>query len=116
MVAWPGTLPQTPLYAGYEEKTPDLLVRTEMDTGPAKVRRRATAGVREITWPTVLTTAQVATLETFYITTLAGGSLTFTVAHPRTAVGSTWRFVEPPTYTHVPPGNYRAVLKLELLP
>jgi len=116
MVAWPGTLPQTPLYVGYEENTPDLLVRTGMDTGPDKIRRRATAGVREITWPTILTIAQVATLETFYITTLASGALTFTLNHPRTAVGSTWRFVKAPTYTQVPPGNYRAVLKLEILP
>ena len=69
-----------------------------------------------MTWPTILTTAQVATLETFYITTLNGGADTFTLNHPRTAVSSTWRFVEPPSYTRVPPDHYHANLKLEILP
>ena len=43
-IDWPATLPQEILAEGYEEGLPDVLVRTKMDAGPDKVRRRATAG------------------------------------------------------------------------
>ncbi len=116
MVAWPATLPQTPLIGGYKETVPDLALRTQMDTGPAKVRRRATAGVRPFQWPAILTTAQVATLDTFYVTTLNSGALPFTVNHPRTTVSESWRIVEPPEYVPLSGSLHRVNLKMEILP
>ncbi|QLH37711.1 MAG: hypothetical protein HWD60_00095 [Defluviicoccus sp.] len=41
---WPSSLPQKPLVDGFSETAPNLVVRSPMDVGPAKVRRRATAG------------------------------------------------------------------------
>ena len=40
---WPLTLPQLPLVSGYSESMPSNLIRSETDTGPAKVRRRGNA-------------------------------------------------------------------------
>ncbi len=37
-----------PLAANYQETPPDNLVRTPMDVGPAKLRRRTTANVRQL--------------------------------------------------------------------
>ena len=116
MPTWPASLPQTPLIAGYKEKVPDLVLRTTMDTGPDKTRRRATAGVRPFDWPTILTTAQIATLDTFYVTTLNSGALTFTVNHPRTAVSETWRFIGPPEYIPLSGSLHRVAIKLEIMP
>ena len=116
MAAWPATLPQQLLIAGYEESPPDLALRTAMSVGPAKLRRRATAGVRPIAGEMVMTSAQVATLETFYVTTLVSGTLSFTHSHPRTAVSSTFRFTAAPSYEGLGAGDYRVGLALEITP
>ncbi len=43
---WPPSLPQRPLAQGFSEQAPDTLIRTQMEAGPPKVRRRFTAGIR----------------------------------------------------------------------
>lgn len=37
MPVWPVTLPQDVLIDGYDEKVPEMTLRTQMDAGPAKV-------------------------------------------------------------------------------
>ena len=73
MAAWPSDLPQKPLVQGFSETPPNLLTRSPMDIGPAKVRRRSTAGVTVLQCVFRLTTTQRASLLTFWQTTLAGG-------------------------------------------
>jgi len=114
-ISWPGTLPQTPTTGGYEEAPPDLTIRTEMDAGQAKRRRRFTAGPREFSVSFVLTKAQVATLDTFYVTTLKGGSLSFDWFHPRTGAAGEFAFVGRPNYRESD-GGWEAGMKLEQLP
>ena len=75
MAAWP-TLP-APLINTFKESTPDNLLRSSTDKGPAKIRRRSTAGVRPISFTLHLTPAQVNTLEIFYVTTLVSGAQEF---------------------------------------
>lgn len=116
MASWPITLPPITTPDGYSETTPDVLLRTNMDAGPAKVRRRFTAGVRPITISHVLTAAEVDILDTFVVTTIEGGALTFTMDDPRTQVTKTFRLIEQPTYTGVGGDNYQVSLKLEILP
>lgn len=117
MATWPAGLPQTPDTQGQVEKPADLLLRTQMDAGPAKVRRRYTAGVRPFNCTFFMTKAQVATLETFYVTTLTGGADAFDWAHPRTGVTESWRFVAPPEYRPRGAGlYYDVVCALEQLP
>lgn len=117
MAAWPGTLPQVPLANGFQEVHPELSLRTNMDVGPAKVRRRQTAGVVTMVCPFRLTTAQRATLVTFWQTTLAGGSLTFTWVHPITSAVITCRMVNPPQFAPLSRGMYwGTTMQIEILP
>lgn len=79
---WPLTLPQRPLSSGYSEKPGSNILRTPMDAGPAKMRRRGTRP-DTITCTYLLTAAQIATLETFCETTIQG-TARFGWPHPRT--------------------------------
>ena len=91
---WPDTLPQGWLIDGYQETLPDVVQRTEMDAGPAKSRRRFTCQVTPIKARLLLTDTEKGYLETFFNTTTAGGSLSFTYPHDGSDV---LRFVKSPT-------------------
>ena len=117
MPAWPASLPQLVAVEGYEESPPETALRTEMEAGPAKLRRRFTAGVRPLSVLLDLDAAQVETLDGFFVTDLAGGSLRFDWVHPRTQATVELRFLRPPVYR--PLGSdaaWRAALHLEILP
>lgn len=114
---WPASLPQDVLVEGYDEAMPDLALRTEMDAGPAKVRRRFTAGVRTFKVGSAMTRAQVATLDTFFVTTVQGGALSFDWTHPRTQAAATFRFTRPPRTAPEAGGQrWRVELELEIMP
>lgn len=83
MAAWPSSLPRL-LAPGYSESPQDQTLRTEMDAGPAKVRRRFSAAVTEQQIRLLLTDAQLATFESFWDTDLAGGALSIDWDDPRT--------------------------------
>lgn len=95
MPTWPGTLPQYVQESGYREEIQDQTVESAMDTGPAKIRRRFTKSLRKFTISMQMTAAQVTTFETFWQTTVAGGSLSFDWVHPRTRAAATMRFRNP---------------------
>jgi hypothetical protein len=116
MATWPGTLPAKPLDEGYSEDVPNTLVRTEMDAGPAKVRRRFTAGVRKFNVSFILTTAQIATLDTFFVTDTNAGADQFTWDHPRTEVTGSFRFISPPKYSSAGGTHWKVSFQLEKLP
>lgn len=116
-VSWPASLPQYVLTQGYAETAPKNAIRTEMAAGPAKVRRRTTADVRVIACQLRLTHAQRATLDGFYLTDTASGSLSFAWVHPVTRDSAEMRFVEPPLYGPAAASTHLiASLKLEILP
>lgn len=60
------------------------VVRSEMSAGPAKTRRRFTAGTTDIGFVVNLTPDQIATFEAFFDNEIAAGSLPFDIEHPRT--------------------------------
>lgn len=113
--SWPGNLPAYFSKEGFNESTPDNLLRTEMDVGPPKVRRRQTAAPYQINTQIVMTTAQLADFRTFYMVTLKSGSLPFTKAHPRSGASTDFRFVSPPSW--IPHGvDWTVSIVLEVLP
>lgn len=75
--AWPAGLPQKLQSDSFSESVADGLIETQPDQGPPITRRRSTAAVRPMSGTMVCTAAQVATLRTFFDTTLLGGSLPF---------------------------------------
>jgi hypothetical protein len=121
MPTWPSSLPQDVLVQGYEEGPPNTLVRTEMDQGPDKVRRRSTAGTRTFAAQAIMTKAQVATLDSFILDDLSGGALRFDWVHPRTQASVSFRFVPIDeqrivTYSALGGDVYRVQMQLEILP
>jgi hypothetical protein len=116
MTAWPSSLPDYVLQQGHNEALANVSMRSQMDAGPAKVRRRFTAGPRMVNAIVRLTTGQTLTLDTFFETTLVGGSLAFDWVLPRTQASRSFRFTSPPEYRPVGPGIWDATLKLEAMP
>lgn len=114
-IVWPPTLPALPLI-GWSETFAETRVRTETDSGPAKVRQRYTSGVRKLSLPFALTEAQMADLDDFFTTDTAGGSLRFEYEHTRTGTTYEMRFLAPPQFSETDPGLYRGTIELEVLP
>lgn len=115
MATWPATLP-APALSSLSESPPNNTIRSQMDKGPDKVRRRTTANVRPISFNLMLTPAQVETLDTFYHTTTFSGADSFDYTHPRTEAACTARFVQPPQYTEREGVVYSVSVALEILP
>lgn len=116
---WPPTLPQDVFAEGYDETLPNTMLRTQMDAGPAKTRRRSTAGVRPLTVTIELnrTLGEDAAFDEFFTDTLGGGTLSFDWTHPRTLATVTMRFTAPPHLQPLAGGKFwRAMLNLEVMP
>ena len=139
MPTWPTSLPQYLLTRNYTETAPNLVIRTTMDAGPAKVRRRFTAGARPIQGLVILTEYQLAVLDEFFLDDCAGGAIAFewtmqrrmsdsdarsdsdassdSDALPATFPPMTFRFTKPPDYSDAGDGKtYEVTVYLEILP
>jgi hypothetical protein len=110
---WPDTLPQLCLQEGYQETLPEVVIRSEMDAGPAKVRRRFTAQVTPIKSKMRMNSAQKVYLETFFNVTTAGGSLSFTFPHDGPDI---LRFTSPPVFSDKGGTWYDVDFEMEKLP
>ena len=115
MELWPASLPQTFEQQSYSEKLPNLTIRTSMDTGPAKVRKRFTAAPYPMSGTMRMTRDQTVTLDTFYIETLNGGADPFTFIHPRKGTTLTCRFTTPPDISALD-HDFSVSLSFEVLP
>ena len=115
---WPASLPQAPLVAGWGESGGPNIIRTPMDKGPAKQRRRS-AKPRPMSVSFMMTAAQLATFETFVNDTIRG-TARFGFANPRTGQVMECRIVpsDDGMYDISTPGgnNYVVSMQLEILP
>lgn len=118
MAVWPVTLPDDFLLAAYSETAPDNIISSEMEIGPPKTRRRSTSATRKISGNIILTTAQVATHDTFFTTTLYDGAEPFDWTNQRT--GSTVEVMyvphSPPVYTPLGNGKWNVAINLMITP
>lgn len=110
MTIWPSTVPVT--RDNYTDTPPDRAVRSNMDIGPQKVRRRSSSAIRPISLRLFLTDAQLTTLDAFYD---ANDVLVFDFVDPRTSVTKRARFTAPPTYG-LNETMWDVAVKLEYLP
>ncbi len=85
-MAWPTTLPD-PLMSGYSVQAGDCTVRTDMDSGAARVRRRFTAAPDRVDLKWLLTDAQMAIFRTAYESEFQSGAawVFLTIRNARTA-------------------------------
>lgn len=78
--SWPGTLPQNTLYESWGvESLYDEPIKTEMEDGPPKMRRRSLTNWSKVSVAYKMTAAQLQTFKTFVQTTLGHGSSMFTL-------------------------------------
>ena len=115
---WPASLPQN-VHPNYQESGGALILRTPMDAGPAKLRRR---GIRPSTLQVALlmTDEQVAQMEVFVLQTLRS-TARFGFPHPRLQTQAMVRLVpssEGQLYgiTYLAPNWWTITLSLEVLP
>ncbi|MBT6048967.1 MAG: hypothetical protein HOG49_19385 [Candidatus Scalindua sp.] len=123
MPAYPASLPQAPLVQGFSDQRQAGMIRSEMETGAPKTRKRFTAALRILTFPTILNGTQRATFDTFYITTINEGTDEFTIPDPVDAATITVKFKSPPEFrivdasgTATSERQWAATYKLELKP
>lgn len=115
--SWPSTLP-SPLIGSGEWTPWDNTIRTQMDAGAPKVRRRYTANGADVTFEIRVTREQVSTLETFVATTLKD-VLPFDWKDWRlpNTPAATYRFKKRPKYSPTERADvWTATLELEKLP
>jgi hypothetical protein len=118
--SWPATLPQEQ-FIGLTDQRQVAVVRTQMDEGPAKVRRKFSAAVRDVMVPIVLNGTQRGAFDPFFISDLEEGALAFDWDDPVTDSTLSFRFIEPPQWTLEVGGApaariWKATMKLEILP
>lgn len=77
MADWPLTLPRAFQKDGFSDTKSSGLLRTDMSTGPAKVRRRFTSAPIYWKGDMILTDTQRETFETFFTNTIGYGALRF---------------------------------------
>lgn len=114
MADWPDSLPCA-LMNSYTESPPENTIRSQMDTGIPKLRRRSTAATRPISFSMSLTAAQYQLLDDFYVNDVFSGSIPFNYTHPVTGAAVEARFLERPQYRSQS-GRYLAAINLEILP
>lgn len=98
---WPAGLTRTPRVSALSEEAPDVLVRSEVDVGPPKLRRRFTGDRRKFTIELDLKRSEVATFDAWFLnnsTGAGGGSRSFAWKHPRLGTTADFRFLSVPTY------------------
>lgn len=115
---WPVSLPQSP-QKGFSESGGALIVRTPMDAGPAKMRRRAKS-VNKLTLTFIMTDVQVNTLEDFIDNSIKG-TARFGFTHPRKNTIVEVRIVPQGegdlyTLTYLAPGYWTVAMTFEVLP
>lgn len=120
MANWPSSLPEWNLPV--TDQAEDGTLRTQMDAGPDKVRRRYSGVPRRFETQITVGGSDRDTLEAFYNTTLSGGAESFTHEDPTTGDTEDFRFLEPPSYEQVAGGDsqserdWRVTLRIEKLP
>lgn len=112
---WPATLQTAPGADAQRTRNPNV-IRTPMDVGPAKMRRRSSNSPINLSFSMLVTTAQRAELETFYVTTLKevlpfDWNDFFVTGYPV----ATFRFLVAPDYENVSGELWRTQIKLEQL-
>lgn len=116
MDTWPVGLQQKLDSESFEKKFGSTSTRSDMDTGPAKVRSRFTDAVDNYGCSILLDFSEYNTLQTFFKTTLNNGTLPFLFVDPFTETEETFRFVEPPSIRALGGRTFRVSMTWEKLP
>jgi len=112
---WPDTIDEKVLQSGFQQKAVPNTIRSKMEAGLDKIRRRYTTPILNLSVSMFLDFTQYETLETFYNTTLQGGVLSFTFPDPATDDDHEYRFLTPPSYSAAGGLHYMCTMQWERL-
>jgi hypothetical protein len=93
-IYWPELLPSGVLADGFSKQPQNNVIRTSMDAGPKKARRRYTARAVKYSGKQIFDAAELAVFEQFYHNVLADGVLRFNFVDPVTSETAEFRFTE----------------------
>jgi hypothetical protein len=113
---WPAELQQFFNEDNFSYLFDDNTIRTDMEVGPQKVRRRFTKRVDKLTVSILATTDEYIFFDNYYDVTLAGGTIPFTFEHPVTKLPADFRFRTSPVVRSIGGGNFNISYELEILP
>jgi hypothetical protein len=100
-LAWPATLPDCP--DTWTEQAEPVVVRTNVEEGTPKVRKRFTKRLVRVQVGMTMTIAQRNTLDSFFYTSLDGGVLQFNFKHPWLGTVQPWYMAEAPAFQNEGP-------------
>lgn len=103
--AWPADLPDCP--QTWEEEPVDVLIHTDVDIGPQKVRRRFTGGITRVRVTWTLRKEVYNALMLFWGTQLQQGVERFNFVHPYTGIDTEYYFLEPPKLKYLGPSAFQ---------
>lgn len=115
-IYWPSQIQQLLNQDSFSLKKGETLLRSDVDVGPKKVRRRFTRPVDTFTAGFNMTISEYAIFNTFFDTEVAGGATAFILNHPITGVATNVRFTGPPAIKSIGGGNFVASMEFEILP
>ena len=116
-VAYPEALPQAPQRVGFTQQNKSNLIRSTVDVGEAKVRRRYTDPIKDESWSMPLSASQLIIFQNWFKDDLKGGVLRFDFEDMLTTLTETYRIVDMPIFTPFGTcGQYMVSFKTELLP
>ena len=113
-IYWPALLPSGLLEDGFGKRPQSNVVRTAMDAGPKKARRRYTARTVRCSGKQIFDLAELMVFEQFYHNVIADGVLRFNFADPVTGEVAEFRFTEDYSVGTVD-GLYEVSMQLERL-
>lgn len=114
MAVWPAGLPQNLQQSGFTNTLPDNVIRSQMEVGPDKARRRDVSAPEPVAGTIIVDETQYDLLVAFFNTTIAGGALPFDWVHPITGVAAEMRITGPPQITARSGDYYDVKLSLEI--
>jgi len=115
-IIFPASIEQCFLLSGYTEQAEPNIIRSDVEVGPAKTRRRYTKPIINIKASMVVTAAQLQVFDDFYHGPLMSGALRFLFKDPRTGVQKEFRFIDPPVYQPITAENWAVEMSIEVLP
>ena len=113
-IFWPEILPCGLLASGFSKQPQSNVIRTEMDAGPKKTRRRYTARTVNYTGKQIFDYFELEVFEQFYRNELADGVLRFNFADPITEETAEFRFLSDYKVTAIE-NHYEVSMQLERL-
>ena len=112
MKAWPPTVPEFVLLAGYSETPVSNWAEFQPEVGPPKRRRRSSISMSILACGIHATDVQLETFLTWYAGDLADGSLEFQREHPRTLETNVFLFQTQPVVTPITPELFEVRFEL----